>query len=183
MTREEALTLVNEYVKNQNLVKHMIAAEAIMRYLARHFGENEEEWALAGLLHDIDVEITNADLTIHSKVGGEILEKAGVPANIVRAVVSHNPVHGVLPESRMEKALFATDPLTGMITTVALVRPDKKLASVETKSVMKRIPEKRFAAGVRREDMATCAEFGFELEDFISLGIEAMQSVSDELGL
>src|SRR4030042_6177907 len=113
MNRDEALNSGKARVKNQNLVKHMLATEAIMRTLARHFGESEEEWGLAGLLHDIDIELTNGDMTRHSLVGAEIARELGASAAVAQAILCHNERHGVTAESLMAKALFCTDPLTG----------------------------------------------------------------------
>jgi putative nucleotidyltransferase with HDIG domain len=183
MTREEALAAVRANVQNQNLVKHMLAAEAIMRALARRFGEDENEWGLAGLLHDIDVELCHEDMACHSKVGADLLARMGLPAPVVHAVLCHNAAHGVACEGLMDKALLCADPLTGLITAAALVRPDKKLSGVEAGSVRKRFKEKSFAAGANREQIATCAGIGLALEDFIALGLSAMQGISGELGL
>jgi putative nucleotidyltransferase with HDIG domain len=183
MDREAALKAVRDNVKNENLVKHMLATEAIMRALARRFNENEDEWGLAGLLHDIDVEVTNADLSIHSKPGAEMAKQLGANEAVCHAILVHNEAHGVPCVSLMDKALFCADPLTGLITAGALVRPDKKLASVEAKSIKKRFKEKSFAAGASREQMAKCTDIGLELDAFIELGLEAMKEVAGDLGL
>ena len=183
MTREECLHLIEQNVKNGNLVKHMLATEAIMRSLARRFGQDEDRWGLAGLLHDVDVEITGGDMTKHSKVGGEMLRALGVDDEIVAAIVAHNETHGRPRDSLIAKALYAADPLTGFLTAVALVRPDKKLATVEIRSALKRLPEKRFAAGANRDQMATCKDLDIGMEDFLRLGLEAMQSIATDLGL
>jgi putative nucleotidyltransferase with HDIG domain len=183
MDREAALKAIKENVKNENLIKHMIATEAIMRALARKFNENEEEWGLAGLLHDIDVEITNADLAVHSKPGAEMAKQLGASEPVCHAILVHNEAHGVPCVSLMDKSLFCADPLTGLITAGALVRPDKKLASVEAKSIKKRFKEKSFAAGASREQMAKCSDIGLELDAFIELGLEAMKGVAGDLGL
>lgn len=183
MDREAALKAIKENVKNENLIKHMIATEAIMRALARKFNENEEEWGLAGLLHDIDVEITNADLSVHSKPGAEMAKQLGASEPVCHAILVHNEAHGVPCVSLMDKSLFCADPLTGLITAGALVRPDKKLASVEAKSIKKRFKEKSFAAGASREQMAKCSDIGLELDAFIELGLEAMKGVAGDLGL
>jgi putative nucleotidyltransferase with HDIG domain len=183
MTREEALAAVRANVQNMNLIKHMLAAEAIMRALARRFGEDENEWGLAGLLHDIDVELCHDDMTCHSRVGADMLGKMGLSAPVVHAVLCHNAAHGVTCNDLLDKALFCADPLTGLITAAALVRPDKKLAGVEAVSVRKRFKEKSFAAGANREQIATCGGIGLSLEDFIALGLAAMQGISGDLGL
>jgi putative nucleotidyltransferase with HDIG domain len=183
MDRKAALKAIKENVKNENLIKHMFATEAIMRALARRFNENEDEGGLAGLLHDIDVDLTNADLAIHSKPGAEMAKQLGASEMICHAILVHNQTHGVPCESLMDKALFCTDPLTGLITAGALVRPDKKLAGVEAKSIRKRFKEERFAAGANREQITKCSDIGLELDAFIELGLEAMKGVAGDLGL
>ncbi len=183
MDREAALDSIQANVENANLIKHMLATEAIMRALARRLGGDEEEWALAGLLHDIDVELTGGDMNQHSRLGADLVKDLGASQEIADAILSHNEAHGVAPESLMARALFACDPLTGLITAVALVRPDKKLASVEVKSVSKRMKELRFAAGANRDNIRTCSELGLELDEFIGIGLEAMKEIADELGL
>jgi len=183
MDREEALKAIRQSVKNENLVKHMLATEAIMRALARKFGENEGEWGMAGLLHDIDVELTGSDMKEHSRLAAQMVKQMGFNDAVSHAILVHNEAHGVPAESLIDKALFCADPLTGLITAGALVRPDKKLASVEAKSIRKRFKEKSFAAGANREQIATCSGIGLELEAFIELGLEAMKGVAGELGL
>lgn len=183
MNREEYLAEIRSNVKNENLVKHMIATEAIMRVLARRFNENEDEWGLAGLLHDIDVEVTGGDMNVHSKCSAEMAKQLGAGDVICHAILCHNEAHGEPFNTMMDRALFCADPLTGLITAGALVRPDKKLASVEAKSIRKRFKEKSFAAGANRENIAKCDEIGLELDDFIQLGLDAMKGVAGELGL
>jgi len=183
MNRDEALKAIHGRVQNQNLIKHMLATEAIMRALARRFGEDEEVWGLAGLVHDIDVELCGGDMSLHSRSGAELLQQMDVEAEVVQAVLVHNEAHGIPCRSLLDKALFCADPLTGLITAGALVRPDKKLGGVETKSIRKRFKEKSFAAGANREQIASCSQIGLELDEFISIGLEAMQSVSEDLGL
>jgi len=183
MEREEALESVRDNVENENLVKHMLAAEAIMQALARRFGEDEEEWGLAGLLHDIDMELTGGDMGSHGKLGSDLVREMGVSDAVAQAILCHNYNLGVPLETKMDKALFCADPLTGLITATALVRPDKKLAGVEVKSVRKRFKEKSFAAGVDREQVARCSELGLELDEFLELGLEAMRGIAGDLGL
>ena len=183
MERVEALESVWDNVENENLVKHMLATEAIMCALARRLGEDEEEWGLAGLLHDIDVELTEGDITSHGRLGADLVREMGAGEAIAQAVLCHNETHGVPRETKLDKALFCADPLTGLITAAALVRPDKKLAGVEVRSVKKRFREKSFAAGANREQIALCSELGLELDELIELGLEAMQDVAPELGL
>ena len=183
MNRHEALESVKANVDNENLVKHMLATEAIMRALARRFGEDENEWGLTGLLHDIDVELTEGDMHSHSKMGADLVMELGASAAMAHAILCHNETHGITPETRLEKALFCADPLTGLITAAALVRPDKELANLEAKSVQKRFKEKGFAAGANREQIAKCSEIDMELDEFIALGLEAMQGIAPTLGL
>jgi len=183
MDRTEALDSVRANVENENLVKHMLATEAIMRALARRFGESEEEWGLTGLLHDIDVELTEGDMSSHSKLGADLVRELGSSEAMAHAILTHNEMHGVPLETNLDKALFCTDPLTGLITAGALIRPDKKLAGLEARSVKKRYKEKSFAAGANREQIASCSEIGIELDEFIEMGLEAMKEIAAELGL
>jgi putative nucleotidyltransferase with HDIG domain len=161
----------------------MLATEAIMRSLARRFGEDEEEWGLTGLLHDIDTELVEGDMKTHSKLGADLARELGASEAMAHAILCHNEAHGVPLETKLDKALFCVDPLTGLITAAALVRPDKKLAGLETKSVLKRFKEKSFAAGANRQKISQCSEIGIELEEFIELGLEAVKGIAADLGL
>lgn len=183
MERKEALNLVDGNLKQKNLVKHCLAVEAVMKRLAEHFDEDVEEWAIAGLLHDIDYEETADDPERHSLVGGEMLEELGLDDDIVYAVKAHNGVHGLPRGSKMDMALYASDPLTGLIVASALIHPDKKLAALDTGFVMNRYGESSFAKGADREVIASCSDMGLELEEFIGLALEGMKSISDDLGL
>ncbi len=183
MTRNEALNSIKANVENKNLIKHMLATEAIMRALAQRFGEDEEEWGLTGLLHDIDVELTGGDMHSHSKLGADLVRELGAGEAMAHAILCHNPAHGASRETKLDKALFCVDPLTGLITAAVLVLPDRKLTSLEAKSVRKRFKEKSFAAGANREYISACSELGIELDEFIELGLKAMQGIADDLGL
>jgi len=183
MLREEVLDSIRANVENENMVKHMLATEAIMRALARRFGEDEEEWGLTGLLHDIDVELTEGDMNTHSKLGADLAKELGVSEEMAHAILCHNETHGISPETKLDKALFCADPLTGLIIAATLVRPDKKLAGLEAKSVKKRFTEKSFAAGANRQHISQCSEIGLELGEFIKLGVEAMKGIAADLGL
>ena len=183
MDRETALKAIRQNVKNENLVKHMLATEAIMRALARKLNQNEDEWGMAGLLHDIDVELVSNNMEQHSRLAAQLVKNMGVGDEIAHAILTHNEAHGEPLQSMMDKALFCADPLTGLITAGALVRPDRKLAGVEAKSIRKRFKEKSFAAGASREQMSTCSNIGMELDEFIELGLEAMKGAAEELGL
>jgi putative nucleotidyltransferase with HDIG domain len=182
LNREGILDSIHDNVQDKNMIKHMLATEAIMRALARKLGENEEEWGITGLIHDIDIELVEGDMNSHSKLGADIAQEMGAGETMVHAILCHNEAHGVPRETKLDKALFCADPLSGLITAAALVRPDK-LSGLTTKSVMKKFREKSFAAGVKREQVAECQKIGLELEEFISLGIEAMKGIAPELGL
>ena len=183
MTREEALKSIKANIENGNSIKHMLATEAIMRALAKHLGEDEEEWGLAGLLHDIDAELTQGDMHTHSKLGADLARELGANEAVVHAILCHNEAHGIPRETKLDKALFCVDPLTGLITAAALVRPDRKLASLEAKSVIKKFKQKGFAAGANRQQIALCSEIGIEFDQFIELGLTAMKGIADDLGL
>lgn len=180
LSREEALALVKQHVSNRNLVKHMIAVEAVMRRLAGHFGEDEEIWGLAGLLHDLDYAETVEDFSRHGFRTVEILADKDVPPQVLHAIKAH-PGH-VPRETAMDKALYAIDPLTGLIVAAVLMHPQKKLHALDVDFVLRRFKEKRFAAGADRDQIRACAELDLELEDFLRLGLEGMCDVSDELG-
>jgi putative nucleotidyltransferase with HDIG domain len=183
VNRHEALESVRENVENQNLVKHMLATEAIMKALAVRLGGDEHEWGLAGLLHDIDVELTEGDMNSHGRLGADIARDLGASEAIADAILCHNDRHGVHPETPIAKALFCADPLTGLITAAVLVRPDKKISSLEPSSVRKRFKEKSFAAGASREQIARCADIGLELDELITIGLAAMKGIAADLGL
>ena len=183
LTRDEVLDAIAANVENQNLINHMIATEAIMRALATRFGQDEDMWGLTGLLHDIDVELTEGDMQVHSRLGADIAKDLGASEEMAQAILCHNWTHGVPPETLLDKALFCTDPLTGLIVAGALVRPDKKLAGLTTESLMKRFGEERFAAGADREQIAQCSDLSLELEEFIKLGLEAMKGIAEDIGL
>jgi hypothetical protein len=184
MSRQEALNLLKEKVKNQNLIKHSLALEAIMRALGKHFGEDEEKWGLTGLLHDIDYEETKDDPSQHSLIGAKFLENLGLDKEICQAIKVHNEAHGILPQKLMEKVLYAADPLSGLIVAATLVLPSKKLADLEVDSLMNRFKERAFAKGANREIIKKCGEYlDLNLEDFLRMGLEAMRNISIDLGL
>ncbi len=183
MRREEAIDSIRANVEDKNLVKHMLATEAVMRALARRLGEDEEEWGLTGLLHDIDLELVQGNMNEHSKLGADLARELGASEAMAHAILSHNETHGIPLETKLDKALFCVDPLTGLIIAAALVRLDKKLAGLEARSVMKRFKEKRFAPGADREQISQCSQIGLELGEFIELGLKAMNGIADDLGL
>jgi len=181
MDREEVLSSIQANVQDKNAVKHMLATEAIMRALARRLGEDENEWGLTGLVHDIDVELVKDDPNSHSKLGADIARELGASEDMVHAILCHNEAHGVPRETRLDKALFCADPLSALITA-ASVHPDE-LKRLSTKSVMKRLRRKGSGAGANWEQVAQCQEIGLELGEFISLGLEAMKGITSNLGL
>lgn len=183
MEREEALTLVKEEVKTRNLLKHMLAVEAVMRRLAEELGEDGKLWALAGLLHDLDYDKTADQPELHGLLGARILEERGLPEALVQAVKAHNPALGVERRSLMDKALYAADPVTGLLVAAALVHPQKKLSAIDLDFVMKRFKEKSFARGADRGQIESCSELNLSLERFLALSLEAMQSIAADLGL
>lgn len=198
MTYSQAHKLMEEMIQSPNLRKHALAVERIMRdlcgYLRNRLASqgrtwepeefDEEEWAIVGLLHDADYELVKKDPRRHTLVTEEKLKPLGVSDRIINGIKAH---HQGVKESRdnfLEKAVYAADELSGLITAVALVRPDKKLSSVTVESVMKKFPEKSFAAGANREQIRACEkELDIPLEEFVRIGLEAMQKISDKLGL
>ena len=184
MNRAQAWELVQSKVKGAFLRNHLLASEAIMRALARKFGESEELWGLAGLTHDIDWELTESTPEQHSVVGSQWLAVAGFPPEVVKAVHVHNHTHGITPETLLEKSLWCAEELTGLIIACAFVQPDKKLASVKASSVKKKFKDKSFASGVNRDIIAKCQEMiGLSLEELIDIELKAMQDIAPVLGL
>lgn len=183
VNRDEAMKLLREYTKNENLIKHALAVEAAMRAYARRFGEDEERWGIAGLLHDFDYERYTTPGE-HAIKGAEILAERGYPEDIVNAVRSHANYEEYPPQTLMERTLFAVDELTGFIVAVALVRPSKRIADVKVSSVRKKMKDKAFARRVKREDIIKGAEMlGVPLEEHIGTVLEAMKGIADQLGL
>src|SRR5437764_6983854 len=181
--RTTAWNLLTEFTHSESLRKHALAVEACMRAYARKFGVNEELWGVAGLLHDFDYE-RYPSAQEHPYKGNEILKERGYSDEIRRAIMSHADYTGVTRENPMEKALFACDELAGFITAVALVKPSKSLAEVDTKSVRKKMKDKAFARKVNRDDIINGAQdLGVELDEHIAFCIEALKPVAKELGL
>lgn len=181
MTREEALVLVQSKVKGKNLIKHMLAVEAIMRKVAQHINEDVELWGLTGILHDLDYDETVNNFEQHSLLTCEWLNEYNLDDRILYAIKSHPKK--VEPKSKMDWTLFAADPLSGLIVAAALMHPTKKLKDVTVEFILNRFKEKRFAAGANREDIKSCENIGLSLDQFMGLALEGMQSISDELGL
>jgi len=183
VSREEALALVRQHVKKENLVKHMLAVEAIMKGVAEYLGEDAERWALVGLIHDVDFEKTYDDPKRHAFVSAEILE-GKVDAEIIHAVKSHNFENtGVIPENNMEYALIAADAISGLIVSCALVMPSKKLSDVKVESVTRRYKEKDFARNCNRERIYMCEKIGLDKVKFAEIALKALQGIADDLGL
>lgn len=184
LTRDEALALLRGELKNPNLINHCLATEAVMRALAPRFGADPEQWGLAGLLHDLDAE-THPDLATHTQGTAALLTERGVPEEIVAAIRMHNETAqgGRRRQELFHHALAAGETITGLIVATALVYPDKKLASVQVKSVRKRFKERQFAAGADRGIIAECEAIGIPLDEFCAICLQAMQGVAAELGL
>jgi predicted hydrolase (HD superfamily) len=203
MDRKQALGIVKQNIKSPQMVNHMLATEAVMRALARRFGEDEDRWGLAGLLHDADAEIAvsaEQESAIPKPKGNDAasgkhgtmpaqgllvpkLTQEALDEEIAGAIASHNPYTGVKPNGRMAWALYAADPLTGLIVASALVLPDKKLAPLTAESVLKRFAEGRFAKGANRAQIAACSKLDLTLEEFIEIGLTAMKAIAAEIGL
>lgn len=182
MDRDTALNLLKSHVKNKNLVKHCLACEAVLGALAGRLGEDEATWRLAGLLHDVDYDQTADSPDDHAQIGGRILEEAGLDSSIVHAVLAHNDK--APRDSTLDKALWCTDPLTGLIVAAALIRSEKKLSAIDAQFVLNRMKEKSFARGANRDQIRACEqELGLTLDEFVGIGVKAMQDISDDLGL
>lgn len=182
MDRDTALGLLNAHVKNRNLRKHCLACEAVLAALAQRLGEDEHTWRLAGLLHDLDYDETADSPETHGHVAARMLEEKGIDSGIVHAVLAH--ADKAPRESRLDKALWIVDPLTGLIVAAALIRPEKKLSAIDTQFVLNRMKEKSFARGANRDQIRACEdELGLSLEEFVETGVKAMQGISEELGL
>jgi putative nucleotidyltransferase with HDIG domain len=183
MSRDEALSLVREFVKNEGLVRHMLSVEAAMRLYAEKFSEDVERWGLTGLLHDFDWEI-HPSLEHHPQDGASILRERGVDEEIIQDILSHADHLNMPRDTLVRKAICACDEITGLITAVALVRPSRSLYDLEPASVKKKWKDKAFAAGTSRAEMEHAAqEFGIELWEHVGNVITAMRRIAPELGL
>lgn len=184
ITRQEALELIRQYLPQDNLVKHCMATEVIMRAAAKKLGYDEDIWGVAGLLHDLDYNDTKDEMEKHTLETEKILKQIGVNQGIIDAIKAHNADNlGLQRSSAFEHALVAAECITGLIVATALVYPDKKLASVKPESVIKRMKQKEFARNVNRTYIRECEQLGFSLEEFVGLSLAAMRSISDQLGL
>lgn len=185
MQREEALDLLHEYVKNPRMIAHCLSSEAVLRAMAKRLGEDQDKWGLAGLLHDLDVEMTEGDMHTHAMETVRILREKGLDEEILEAIMLHNEdaAHGQPRRKVFHHALAAGETITGLITATALVYPDKKVGSVKPKSVVKRMKEKAFAASVRRETIMECEKIGIPLPEFAELSVNAMKEIAPQIGL
>ncbi len=181
MNRDEALELVKKYLKNKNLFKHSLAVEACMRSMAARFNQDVEKWGLAGILHDLDYEITEKSPELHTTETKKILQDLDIESDVICTIQAHA---GQIPcKSDMEWSIFSLDPLTGLIIAATLMHPSKKLKEIDLGFVKRRYKEKSFARGARREDIEQIKNIGMDLDEFISVCLEAMQGISEELGL
>ncbi|MFC2112725.1 HD domain-containing protein [Bacteroidota bacterium] len=184
MTRDQAWDHLNKHVSNQKMLYHSLASEAVLRALARRLGRDEEKWGLAGLLHDIDVEVTNADPFVHALKAEELLAEFNLDEDILDAIRMHNEEATGLDRSlEFQHALAAGETITGLIYATALVYPDKKIAAVKPKSITKRMKEKAFAASVSRENILECEKIGLSLQEFTEISLEAMKGIGEKIGL
>jgi putative nucleotidyltransferase with HDIG domain len=181
MERDEALELVQEHLKNKNLVKHCLAVEACMKAIASRLNQDAEKWALAGILHDLDYELTEKSPELHTTETVKILREVGVEPEVIQAVQAHA---GQVPcQGDMDWAIFSIDPLTGLIIAATLMHPSKKLKEVDLGFLKRRYKEKSFARGARREDIEQCRNINLELDEFLSICLKAMQEIDKDLGL
>jgi putative nucleotidyltransferase with HDIG domain len=183
LTRDDAWALLTEYTKSEGLLKHALAVEAAVRGYARKFGEDEEGWGIVALLHDFDYERWPS-LEDHPFRGSEILRERGYPEWVITAILSHADYSGVPRDTAIAKTLFACDEMAGFITAASLVRPSRSVLDLEASSVIKRMKDKAFARGVKREDLRAGAELlGMPLEEHIGNVIGYMRGQADALGL
>ncbi|EKF49466.1 metal dependent phosphohydrolase [Thermosipho africanus H17ap60334] len=180
INRQQAWELLNEHVKTKNLIKHCLATEAVMRDLANYFGEDEETWGIAGLLHDLDYEYTKNTPEEHGLKTVELLGDL-FSQEIKNAILAHSGKKS--RDTLIEKAIYAADPTTGFIVAAALIKPEKKLEAIDVQFLLKRFKEKAFAKGANRDQMASCEKFGLSLEKFYEISLNAMKKISKELGL
>ena len=184
ITREKALELLHRHVKNEKMIFHCLASEAVMQGLARQLGQDEEKWGLAGLLHDLDVEVTNAEATVHGTQTEVLLKDYPVDPDILDAIRMHNECSsGRERSTEFQYALAAGETITGLIFATTYVYPDRKLAGVKPKSVVKRMKERMFAASVKRENILECEKIGIPIDEFAAISIAAMMPIAEEIGL
>ena len=183
-SRDKALALLNDNIKNKNLIKHCIATEAIMVKLAKRFSQDETLWGITGLIHDIDLEKTQDSLEKHALIAVEMLKEHDFPKEGLQAILAHNgDILNIAHDSEFDYALTCAETITGLIVATALVYPDKKIKSVKPKSVKKRMKEKLFAKSVNRDSIMLCEKIDIPLAEFIELSLNAMCEIDTELGL
>ena len=184
MDRQQALDLLKQHTSQENLFKHALASEAIMRALAKRLGEDSERWGIAGLLHDVDYDQTKDQPERHTLVAEPILRNAGLDDEIIQAVKAHNAeALGIVRETKMALALTCAETMTGMVIATTLVYPDKRIRSVKPKSIVKRMKEKQFARSVNRDHIRLCERIDIPLNEFAQLSLQAMSEISEDLGL
>ena len=183
LSRTEALTLLNKYLKNKNLRKHSFAVEAILKGMAVKLHEDEDIWALTGLLHDVDYEFTKENPEKHATMSADIL-KDMLPDEATDAIKAHNYKHTMqIPQTSLDKALIAADAVSGLIIATALVMPSKKISDVKLKTLLNKYKDKSFAAGCNRKRIDLCTDIGLELDSFLDLSLDALKNISNELEL
>ena len=182
MNREEALALVKENVSNKNLIKYMLAVEAIMKEIAEVKGYDVEKYSLAGLCHDADYEKTIDDMTKHGLVSAEMVE-GKVEQEVDDCIKRHNEMTGNKPETDFDKALVAADAVSGLVIAAALMMPNKKVSEVRLETLQNKFKKKDFARNVKRENVLICEQIGFTLDEFLELSLGALQKIADDLGL
>ena len=184
MERSQAVALMEQHLGSENLRNHSLASEAIMRALARRLVQNENQWGLAGLLHDLDYDQTKDEPASHGLKTAEWLRDLGIDEEIVKAILAHNAeALGLARVTAFDLALTAAETMTGMIVATALVYPDKKIRSVKPKSILKRMKEKQFAKGANRDMIMLCEDIGVPLSEFAAISLEAMSQIDQEIGL
>jgi uncharacterized protein len=184
LKRDEAIALLKKYISNDRMINHSLASEAVMRAIARRLCEDEEQWGMAGLLHDLDIELVEGDLKRHALEAEKILAEHGVDPEIIDAIRMHNELAtGKARHTPFQHALAAGETITGLIVATAMVYPDKKLSSVKVKSVIKRMKEKAFAASVNRDNIMECEKLGIDIQEFAEISLTAMNGLSDTMGL
>lgn len=184
LEREKALALLHEHIKNERMIAHSLSSEAVMRAIAARLNRDVEKWGLTGLLHDLDVEFTNGDAKTHGLVAADWLLEMGLDADIADAIKMHNEAAtGMERSTEFQYALAAGETITGLITATAMVYPDRKVASVKPKSIVKRMKEKAFAASVKRENIMECEKIGIPINEFAELSLKAMAEIGDQIGL
>ncbi len=183
MNRQEALELLNENLKSENLINHSLAVEAVMRGLAKRLEKDIEKWGLAGLLHDIDYELTAENPQRHALAAKDLLKDYDISDDIMHAIMAHNSENGTVLETEFDRALYCADPITGLITACALVKPSRKLEDVQVKSVKKKFKDKAFARGADREQIDSCVNIGIERAEFIEIALIGMKEIALDIGL